>query len=97
MVVGICRLVLFIPHARSLKDKRAVVQSVIGRVRARFNVSIAEVDAQDVHREAVLGAAVAGSNAGVVRGVLEGVRRLVEGQGEGEITDYRVEILRPAD
>ena len=48
MFVGVLRLTFHVPHARSLKDKRSVVRSFRDRVRARFDVSIAEVAAQDL-------------------------------------------------
>lgn len=53
---------LHLPDARSLKDKRQVVKSILDRARHRFQVAAAEVDENDVHRIAVLGfAAVSGS------------------------------------
>ena len=42
MFIGYLKLNIFIPHCRSLKDKRQVVKSVKARVRNNFNVSIAE-------------------------------------------------------
>jgi uncharacterized protein YlxP (DUF503 family) len=53
MIVGVLRLTFHIPHARSLKDKRRVVQKLRDRVRSRFDVSIAEVGAQNLHQRAV--------------------------------------------
>jgi len=47
MHVGVCRLVLQMPENGSLKDKRQVMRSLMERVRNRFHVAIAEVDAQD--------------------------------------------------
>jgi len=49
------RVVLAIPEARSLKDKRSVVRRVLDRSRAKFNVAAAEVGMMDVHRRAELG------------------------------------------
>lgn len=63
MVVGTARLVLAIPSATSLKDKRSVVRRVVDRARARFNAAVAEVEDQDVHRRAVIGVAVVSSDA----------------------------------
>ncbi len=57
MVVGICTLELSIPAAASLKDKRQVVKSLIGRLRNEFNVSVAEVDRHDSWQSAVIAAA----------------------------------------
>ena len=53
MVVGVLRLTLVIPGARSLKEKRHALRKVVDRVRARYNVGIAEVGnelARGLHR-----------------------------------------------
>ena len=49
MVIGLVTLEVHLPHARSLKDKRQVVERVKDRLRARFNVAVAELDHQDGH------------------------------------------------
>ena len=45
MPVGLLTLELHIPDAQSLKDKRQVLRSLKDRLRAHFNVSVAELDA----------------------------------------------------
>jgi len=55
MPVGVLTLELEIPYARSLKEKRAVLQKVRDRLRSRFNVAVAELDHQDVWQHATLG------------------------------------------
>jgi len=42
----------------SLKGKRSIVKSLVGRLKSRFNISIAEVDHQDSKTIAVLGIAI---------------------------------------
>ena len=44
MTIGIYTLELHLPGARSLKDRRQVVRRVKDRLRARHNLSIAELD-----------------------------------------------------
>lgn len=46
---------LFLPHSLSLKEKRKTIQSIIARVRKRFNISISEVDFQDLWQRSGLG------------------------------------------
>lgn len=58
MFVSVARLTFQIPESGSLKDKRQVLRRITDRVRARFNVSVAEVDSQDLWQKAVLGLAV---------------------------------------
>ncbi len=55
MPVGVLTLEIQIPYAHSLKEKRAVVRKIRDRLRARFNVAVAELDHQDVWQHATLG------------------------------------------
>ena len=56
--VGVLTMELRIDHAHSLKEKRHVVKSLKDRLRHKFNVSVAEIDDQDLHNSAVIAAAV---------------------------------------
>lgn len=55
MVTGVLKVQLQLNGIGSLKAKRGIVKSVIGRLRSRFNVSASEVDHQDNKRCAVIG------------------------------------------
>ncbi|MDO8357540.1 MAG: DUF503 domain-containing protein [Nitrospirota bacterium] len=57
IIVGLCTVELFIPGSQSLKDKRQVLLSLKDRLREKFNLSVAEVDGQDLWQKAVLGLA----------------------------------------
>ncbi len=70
MVVGLLRVRLLVRAARSLKDKRQVVRSVLDRLKGQFNVSAAEVDTLDDHRQITLAVAAVGPETEVVKGVL---------------------------
>ncbi len=54
VVVGLLVVDIFVWGSGSLKDKRRVIRSVMDRVRAKHNVSAAEVDYQDLHQRAQL-------------------------------------------
>ena len=54
MVIGLLMLELHFPGARSLKDKRQALRSLETRLRNRFNVSVAEVEHQDLWQRARL-------------------------------------------
>ena len=62
MIVGTLRVRLLLREARSLKDKRQVVQSIKERLRNRFNVSVAEIEAQEHRQLAVLAVAMVLAN-----------------------------------
>ncbi|NWF77011.1 MAG: DUF503 domain-containing protein [Chloroflexi bacterium] len=57
MHVGVCRIELRLPENHSLKGKRQVIKSIIARLQNKFNVSVAEVDHQDLWQLATLGVA----------------------------------------
>lgn len=78
MVIGVCLITIQIPHARSLKDKRQVVRSVTNRVKSRFNVSIAEVDYQEVWQTAEIGFAAVSNSARHADDTVQTVLRFIE-------------------
>jgi uncharacterized protein YlxP (DUF503 family) len=55
MPIGVLTLEIELPYAHSLKEKRAVLQKMRDRLRARFNVALAELDHQDLWQHATLG------------------------------------------
>jgi uncharacterized protein YlxP (DUF503 family) len=54
-VIGYLTFEAIIYDAASLKEKRAVLQRIITRVKGKFNVSIAEIDHQDVWQRTSIG------------------------------------------
>jgi uncharacterized protein YlxP (DUF503 family) len=97
MFVGVLRLTFHVPHARSLKDKRRVVLKFRDRVRARFDVSIAEVAAQDKLQRAIFGVSVVSSEAAVCDSVLEQVAHVAETQEDAVLTDRETEVVTFGD
>jgi len=94
MVVGLCTFEIEIPGARSLKDKRRVVRSLVARVRNEFNVSIAEVDHQDTWGLATLAVACVSSDGAYAHGLLQKVMAFVEsGRFDLLVLDYQTEFL----
>lgn len=55
MPVGLLTLELHIPHAQSLKDKRQVLRSLKDRLRAKFNVAVAELEHHETWQRSVVG------------------------------------------
>jgi uncharacterized protein YlxP (DUF503 family) len=97
MIVGILRLTFHVPHARSLKDKRRVVQKFRDRIRSRFDVSIAEVGAQNTLQRAVFGVSVVSGDAAVCDSVLAQVARVAETQEDAVLTDRSTELVPIGD
>ncbi len=63
MIVGVMTAHLSLHGIGSLKEKRSIVKSLIGRLKSRFNISIAEVDHQESKSIAVVGVAVVSNDA----------------------------------
>jgi uncharacterized protein YlxP (DUF503 family) len=57
MHVSVCQIELRLPENHSLKGKRQVIKSIITRLQNKFNVSVAEVDNQNLWQLATLGIA----------------------------------------
>jgi len=58
MIVGILTVELHLHGLTSLKQKRSIVKSLLGRMRNKFNVSAAEVYRQDNKQLAVIGISI---------------------------------------
>ncbi len=94
MNVGVCRIKLRLPENLSLKGKRRVLKSITTRVRSKFNVSVAEVDDQNLWQLATLGICCISNNKRYTNEVLSKVVDfIVDGRFEVEILDYEIEIL----
>ena len=57
MIVGVMTAQLSLHGITSLKGKRGIIKSLIGRLKSRFNISVAEVEHQDSKTIAVIGIA----------------------------------------
>ena len=93
MIVGICTVELFIPDGQSLKSKRQVLSSLKERLRGKFNVSVAEVDGQDLWQKAVLAMACVANDSRYVNQVLDQALNLIRSNPAVEIVQSRVELL----
>ncbi|MCS6294123.1 MAG: DUF503 domain-containing protein [Nitrospirota bacterium] len=93
MVVGVCTVELWIPESQSLKDKRQVLHSVKDRLRGKFNLSIAEVDGQDLWQKAVLGMACVANDGSHVEQVLEQALNVIKSMPTIEVVRVHRELL----
>ncbi len=94
MNIGVCRLRFRLPENLSLKGKRRVLKSITTRVGSKFNVSVAEVDDQDLWQLATLGICCVSNNKRHANEVLSRVVDFItDSRFEIEILDYEIEIL----
>lgn len=85
---------LRLPENQSLKGKRQVVKSIIQRVRNRFNVSVAEVEDQDLWQLATIGVCCISTTSAHVSETLQGVADFIaHSRLDAEVLDHEIEIL----
>jgi uncharacterized protein YlxP (DUF503 family) len=93
MVIAYALFDLHLPGCRGLKEKRMIVKSLKSRIRNEFEVSAAEVGAQDLLQRSLLGVAVIGPDQQPLDALLQNVLRFVEDNLAGELLDYRNEFI----
>ncbi|MQA00450.1 MAG: DUF503 family protein [Dehalococcoidia bacterium] len=86
-------LTLHLPGAQSLKDKRAVVRSVVERLRSRLHLSAAEVGLQDRRQAALIGFATVSGDLTTARRLADEAQRFVDREllGRAEVVARVVE------
>lgn len=93
MPLGVLTLEIQLPYAHSLKEKRSVLQALRNRLRARFNVAVAELDHQDLWQRATLGVVSISSS----RPLLESVFQQVLAESEKilgqEVASYSLDYF----
>jgi uncharacterized protein len=95
-MIAFLTLELSIEAAQSLKDKRQVVRSVKDRLRASFNVAVAELDATGLWNRATLGVVSVSDSRAYLDGLIKNVERQamrIANNGGAEVTDSFVEFL----
>ncbi|MDP3278087.1 MAG: DUF503 domain-containing protein [Deltaproteobacteria bacterium] len=95
--VGILRVGLFVPHAQSLKDRRAVLQRALGKVRARVPVSAASVGDQSVWQRATLAFVTVSSQHTLVEQALSKALQIVARVDGAQVVMQEREILSYPD
>ena len=94
MNVGVCKVTLRIPENQSLKGKRRVINSLSSKIRNKFNVSIAEVDTNDVWQIATLGITCVSNSHRHADETISNVIAYIESSREDiEMLDYEQETI----
>jgi len=93
VVIGVIRLTLFLPESGSLKGKRRILKSIKDRLRSQFNVSVAEVDHQDLWQKAGLAVVLAAADRQFADRVLQTILAKVESWRLAEVIEVEVEII----
>ncbi|MHC5053713.1 MAG: DUF503 domain-containing protein [Planctomycetota bacterium] len=93
VTVGTLRVEFLVAGASSLKDKRRVVKGLKDRIRHRFNVSVAEVDFQELWQRSAIGVAAVGTDGAFVAEMLGKVLALVRRDRSIQVLRHDMETL----
>lgn len=94
MNVGICHITLRLADNHSLKGKRQVIKSITARLQNQFNVSVAEVEDNDLWQSAGIGVSCVSNEAVHAAKMLESVVEWIErNRPDVEITHVETEVI----
>jgi uncharacterized protein len=85
---------LHIPGCVSLKEKRGRIKPLMARLHKEFNLSVAEMDLQDVHQQAVIGCALIGNDYTHLESAMHTIARWVESNWtDGDVIAQKIEMI----
>ena len=93
MVVGTLKVEFILHDSHSLKGKRKIVKSMVGKVKHRFNVSIAEIGSNDKWQKIELGVSTVGNDRRHIDKSLNTILAFLESLYLAELVDTKMEIL----
>lgn len=93
MFIGILKLELHIPTSNSLKHKRMILNSLKGKLRNNFNVSVAEVDDHDKWQRTTIAICYVGLKKTYIHKTTEELMNFVEHFNDVDILKHEMEIL----
>jgi uncharacterized protein YlxP (DUF503 family) len=92
MKVLISKIILLIPYASSLKDKRKVIKGLKDRVWSKFRVSISEIDGHESMKKAILGLVYVSNDTSLLETIMNKIINLVEDNYPGLLYDYEYQV-----
>lgn len=93
MIVGICNFKIQIFESNSLKEKRQIIKSLMGRLKSRFNISIAEVGLNDSWKTSEIAFSLVTNNSNHAQEIISKIMNFIDGDSRLEIIEQNIEIL----
>jgi uncharacterized protein YlxP (DUF503 family) len=93
VIIGLLVLDMHFPQARSLKDKRQVLNRIKGRIEQKHNVALAELDFQDKWQRAQLGLVTISNDRSVVDNTLNRIREDAESTDGAQVLGANIQYL----
>lgn len=85
MKILILKITLRASWVSSLKEKRMIVKSLIQRLKNKFNISVSEIDAQDIHKTVAIGIVGICGNSAQVDSTAENIIEFIDSNTDAEI------------
>jgi uncharacterized protein YlxP (DUF503 family) len=92
MVIAVLKVTLRAPWVHSLKEKRSILKSLMAKIKNKYNVSVAETDAQDIHLTLVITVAAIAADRPLADSILENVQRFIENNTDAEVVGIETEL-----
>lgn len=92
MIIGVLTLDFFLAYSHSLKEKRRFINSFIGRIQHRFNVSVSEVDFQDSWQRTRIAVALVNSEGSIVRQVMDKILEEANSYPEAVLSGHKLDL-----
>ncbi len=92
MTIGILKVTIYTPWVHSLKEKRMEVRKITKKAENKFNISIAEINFQDMHQKIGIGVVFIAGDTGMADSVMEHLLSFISSSTEGEIIDIERQI-----
>jgi uncharacterized protein YlxP (DUF503 family) len=93
MFTGTAKICLYLQGVSTLKEKRMIVKSVIGRLKSRYNVSAAEVDRMDNKQMAVIGLAVVSNDRTFTISQMDTILNFIYNDGRFYVGDVKKDVF----
>jgi uncharacterized protein YlxP (DUF503 family) len=93
MFIGVCTFEVHIPDSGSLKTKRQSLRSLKDRIRNKFNVSVAEIEDNDLWQKATLAVAAVSNDRTHLNQTLDHVLDVVRSVPELDLIDHHIELF----
>jgi uncharacterized protein YlxP (DUF503 family) len=93
-MVGVKRISFLMPENASLKDKRQIIRKLRDTLKARFNISFAEVDEDEKLQRSAIAVTMVSSNEELIRTAFTQISNLIESLAEVRVFNEVNDVFR---
>ena len=92
MFIGIGRVEIFLPGLNSLKSKRRIINSIKGKIRAKFNVGVSEIDFLDKWQRSSIGIVGVSNDSKFLQSLLDKIINQIKEFRDINVLDWSIKI-----